>query len=38
MTGWLRACWWGLAVVGVVAAVTLLVWVSVGHPEGADQG
>ncbi|MFG2233597.1 hypothetical protein ACGFNX_27000 [Streptomyces sp. NPDC048723] len=38
MTGWLRACWWGLAVVGVVAAVTLVVWVSVGHPEGADQG
>ncbi|MFD3701331.1 hypothetical protein ACFWUZ_35380 [Streptomyces sp. NPDC058646] len=35
MAGWLRVCWWGLAVVGVVATV---VWVSVGHPEGADQG
>lgn len=38
MAGWLRVCWWGLAVVGGGAAVGLVVWVSVGHPEGSDQG
>ncbi|MFD5142522.1 hypothetical protein [Streptomyces sp. NPDC058401] len=38
MTGWARACWWGLSVIGIVTAAGLVVWVSVGHPEGADQG
>lgn len=38
MAGWARACWWGLSVVEVVAAVGLVVWASVGHPEGSDQG
>lgn len=37
MTGWLRLCWWGLAVLGAGTAVGLLVWVTVAHPEGSDQ-
>lgn len=37
MAGWLRWCWWGLAVVGCATAVTLLVWVSVADPEQSSQ-
>jgi Na+/melibiose symporter-like transporter len=37
MTGRMRACWWGLAVLGACAAVGLVVWVTAAHPEGAGQ-
>ncbi len=37
MTGWLRVCWWGLALLGAGAAVGLLVWVTAAHPEGSGQ-
>ncbi|MET9345551.1 hypothetical protein [Streptomyces termitum] len=38
MATWRRVCWWGLALVGAGAAVGLLVWVTVKHPEGSAQG
>lgn len=37
MMGWRRVCWWGLALLGAGAAVGLLVWVTVAHPEGSAQ-
>lgn len=37
MTGLWRAWWLGLGVVGGVAAVGLLVWVTTAHPEGSAQ-
>ncbi|MDF3141943.1 MULTISPECIES: hypothetical protein [unclassified Streptomyces] len=37
MAGWQRALWWTLTVVGAVAAVVLLVWVSTADLEQSSQ-
>ncbi|MCF2525843.1 hypothetical protein [Yinghuangia soli] len=37
MSGRAKALWWGLAGAGAVAFGVAVVWLTVGHPEGAGQ-
>lgn len=37
MSGWQRACWWGLVAVGAVSAVVLVVWMAVADLEQSSQ-
>ncbi|MGW2542805.1 hypothetical protein ACWC5I_18530 [Kitasatospora sp. NPDC001574] len=37
MTGWQRALWWGLGVVGVGAMTGTVWWLTATHPGGAGQ-
>ncbi|GCD93661.1 hypothetical protein [Embleya hyalina] len=37
MTVWVKVCWWGLAVVGGLAAVALVVWMSAADLERSSQ-
>ncbi|MEU0413622.1 hypothetical protein ABZ307_38330 [Streptomyces griseorubiginosus] len=37
MGGWQRLCWWGLAALGAVSAVVLVIWVAVADLEKSSQ-